>query len=210
MSKDMTTISSYKKYCMDCNSLEDIKICICLDGNNFSRSNKLKATVTDYDTAQPIDMACKSCGSINTTILDDKIAVLVSKLNAKGYKTKYSCEGHASIISDGGYNYSLPYVSFDESIPILIFNTLPEGWHVSWSDFNRRPKFGLNAAIYYRNENAESSEERIDFDVDSIINWADSLPDNKEIEVRKLNYGDDQIHLKNLPYNEKYFNSYGG
>lgn len=206
MSKNMTIVSSYKKYCMDCNSLEDIKICMSLDTCKFGRNNKLRATVTDWDTAQLIDMTCKSCGSINTTVLDDKIAVLVSKLNAKGYKTKYSCEGHIRIASNG--MYSLPYVSFDESIPICIFNTLPEGWYVGWLDFKSRPRFGVNAAIYYRNENTESPEECIDFDVDSIISWADSLPDNKEIEVKKLNYGSDQINIKDLPYNEKYFNSW--
>lgn len=63
--------------------------------------------------------------------LDDLIAPVISELNKKGYKTLFSCSGHAegmiTFFSKNSELYPHAYITFDEGV-IIPKNLIPEGW----------------------------------------------------------------------------------
>ena len=85
---------------------------------------------------------------------DDLMAPILSELNKKGYKTKYSCNGHFSkldktaffdeiygvfVVNDNEYiHFSVPYIMFDENVvsisDIIGENeTFPvDGWNIEF------------------------------------------------------------------------------
>lgn len=85
---------------------------------------------------------------------DDLVAPILSELNKRGYKTKYSCSGHFSkldktaffdeiygvfIVNDNEYiHFSVPYIMFDENVvsisDIIGENeTFPvDGWNIEF------------------------------------------------------------------------------
>lgn len=172
--------STYTKYCTKCHALEPIDIIVGLDCDGSSDSNKLVADVINANKKdESIPRKCKFCDSNYTIILDDNIAPLVAVLNKKGYKTKYSCEGHIS--SDRRWQpcyFSTPYVSLVSSIPVGIFDNIPDGWYVEWNKTKHREKYGFGLSIRYLDTNAKSIEDSIEFDSDAIMKWADNLPCN--------------------------------
>ena len=85
---------------------------------------------------------------------DDLIAPILSELNKKGYRTKYSCHGHFSkldktaffdvvyggfVVNDNEYiHFSVPYIMFDENTVSLSDiigenETFPvDGWNIEY------------------------------------------------------------------------------
>lgn len=98
-----------------------------------------------YEVKQPfIDIAikypCPECGRYAEQIsVDPNIAVILSVLNKKGWKTLFSCEGHSYTEYNNGYKSECcnhPYILFDpviykEAAVQLRNYPLPKTWGIT-------------------------------------------------------------------------------
>lgn len=80
----------------------------------------------NFDTI--FNFKCPCCENIVKGIeLDPNIAKDISRLNKKGYITKFCCEGHISKKEDRGS--SDPYIFFENGIKISE-DILPKSWYI--------------------------------------------------------------------------------
>lgn len=126
------------------------------------------------------DMACDKCKGAEPIILDPKIAGVVMTLNKKGLKTRFSCAGHK-----WPGEVDIPYIVFDDSVPVDIFKNLPRGWELDVNgDFisvvkNMYPAVTeFPVAIYYHLADCN----HIDFNRHKLETWANHLPSMKEYD----------------------------
>lgn len=127
-------------------------------------------------------VACDKCKDAEPIILDPRIAFTIMILNKKGFKTTFSCAGHKWPPDET----DVPYISFEDSVPIDIFKNLPEGWRLDVDGdfiavvkdmYPAIPYFPVNI-YYYPAEIGES----LRFDIDELDAWASNLPSMKEYE----------------------------
>ena len=97
--------------------------------------------------------------------IDENIAKTIVILNSKGYITTESCSGH--------FGFSDTYILFKN---IYEFETLPNGFS--------RCSYNYNLIEKYYNEIIKSQAQIWETAKD-LVEWAESLPDNKSGEFTK-------------------------
>lgn len=120
---------------------------------------------------------CDNCGYeyIGYDCLDPNIAPILSILNMKGYRTKYSCSGHW--YKDGDGKYSRGYIYFSTVLlykDILDKHPLPCGFYIDENDL-------LEGRLIIREnkwKKGKMKKTRIHTKVlmENLYDWADSLP----------------------------------
>ena len=82
----------------------------------------------NFDTV--FNFECPCCKHMVKGIeLDPNIAKDIRRLNIKGYKTKFCCEGHVSNKEDKYNRGNDPYIFFEDGI-IIPEDILPESWYI--------------------------------------------------------------------------------
>ena len=120
------------------------------------------------------DFICYNCYETFLIEVDNNIARSIMKLNQKGYKTKYCCEGH-EIKSFGGYVYFKDtHVSKLPNIPI--------GWETEYNMYNRLDYNieGISDFTIRYNLRSTSQENKADKIKEMINNfniWVNELED---------------------------------
>ena len=122
---------------------------------------------------------------------DDFMAPILSELNKRGYKTKYSCHGHISKIHSSIYGFEVsdnnyfvvvrcPYIMFDESVNSEEFDNFNvSGWHIEFENSTLR--------IYANRDSIEKAIDENDYDYykfygkllelhSNLFNWVKRLP----------------------------------
>ena len=168
MSREQLFVSKYKCMCNKCFRLHDMKIEVSID-HIYPFTNHDTYLTFDEEEIDEGTVACKSCGSTDMALIDEKISAAVQELNKKGYYTLYSCEGHLDNVNETTDCSSLPYIMFTKCIPVSMFEKLPDGWYVDL-DNNL-----IGIAIYYTEYNEDDSID-INFDENELLNWVQSLP----------------------------------
>lgn len=104
----------------------------------------------------------------------------ISILNRKGYKTKFSCEGHKDDTDDGGH----AYIHFRNAYMKVIIkeHPLPEPWFLGIGKWDQYI-FVIRAA------EANCSKEDWDERCERIAEWAESLPVISDDKSFKYGYG---------------------
>ena len=109
---------------------------------------------------------CPYCGHDGEFVcIDFKLAETISLLNKKGYRTKYSCEGHGKRLE--------PYIYFSAFQFTDNFNTLPSSWYVDYNPVFQDGDIIRSNLIQYPNCNTD------------IYNWACRLPSKEMEEIDK-------------------------
>lgn len=121
--------------------------------------------IDDYE-----DNAFKEFPHVDNMIeCDDLMAPILNVLNSKGYKTKYSCQGHISKlhssiygfeVSDNNYfvSFCRPYIVFDESITLSDLGDFKVfGWNIECDE-----ECCPNVRIYANRDYIEEAVEKSD------------------------------------------------
>lgn len=113
---------------------------------------------------------CKFCGreEVDLIQIDVNIVESISKLNKKGFKTKFCCEGHADEATNG-------YILFEDTSIMEYLNTLPLTWY-----------FDIDAAKNFGHTCIRS--EAIDY-IEGIMDlkeWVESLPDIYNCKIMNI------------------------
>ena len=133
---------------------------------------------------QEIHIHCLDCdfqcniSSIN--IIDPNITKAISSLNRKGYKTRFSCEGHPDDTKYGG----TAYIEFvDASLKQIVKeHPLPSPWFLGVGGFDIY-RFVIRA------HEVDCQKEDWDERCERITEWADSLPVISDDTTFKYGYG---------------------
>ena len=163
----------------------------------YSRNHKLHTEIHiankegKFKNGLDEELACDKCKGAEPIILDPRIANTVMILNKKGFNTRFSCDGHKYSKTET----AIPYIVFDESVPIDIFRTLPKGWRLDVDgDFISIVKSMLlpdplypevtefPVAIYYHPAETVNGNGPINFSRNKLETWARHLPSMKEYE----------------------------
>jgi hypothetical protein len=130
---------------------------------------------------------CKFCGEYEVTLTDIDVNIVeaISKLNKKGYRTKFSCEGHGE---------HLGYIYFENNSISEYFHTLPITWYPDIEDFRTYGRCIIRSDACNYIEGLSDLNE-----------WVDSLPENSyvsdfkepEFSVASL-YPSIQIDIQNM------------
>lgn len=191
------------KYCTSCHAVDKIKLFIGLNDLWFDNKKRFGAYVESDFTGYDVPVKCEHCGSKHTILLDEKIGQIVAKLNEKGYKTRFSCDGE--IESDK--SVTLPYIAFKtDTTPVDIFYNLPDGWILDL-DCDYKIKYGENALVcaYYKydynhdlNPDTEFDKFDVDWDVDAMVKWVDNLPYNDLNDDRIIKHPGERYTLDDV------------
>lgn len=114
---------------------------------NYTGNNRIIYPFMDVD----LGCNCK-CGKFE---VDSNIGKAIVKLNKKGYKTKFCCEGHGKYIP--------AYIYFEENYEELM-KKIPKHWYIDRGDFE-------DNVLVIRAECGVSLKKRID----SLNKWVKKL-----------------------------------
>lgn len=118
---------------------------------------------------------CKCYKFIAPTLIevDEKIQYAVRVLNQKGWKTRYSCEGHF----DEDDQVGQIYIAFDKDVKLP---SAPEGWHIELGplllDIECRCGKGLKETEKTQEQFNEEKEKALKH----LNYWVDNLEINQE------------------------------
>jgi len=196
---DVIKKESHKGYitfiCPKCHELNVMKhnINYKIYGSEFSIADTL------------IKINCWGCGnefynSLNDGI-DPEIAPYIAKLNEKGYKTQFSCQGHDENVELIGVVDA--YIFFDMFLDDKLFENLPKSWKHERYEDDDTDVDSVNFGDVIRCNDEVSLRKRMN----DLSEWVDSLPwintdgqdnnDNmiaKNAEIYSWNSGDCKNH----------------
>ena len=170
------------KYCALCHAVDKVELFIGLNNYWFDNKKKFGAYVESALTGYDLPVKCEHCGSKHTILLDEKIGLVIAKLNEKGYETQFSCDGEI----EPDKSVALPYIAFKaDTTPVDIFYNLPDGWTPDLDCDYKIRRIGQRTltSIYYKYDynhtldaNTEFDKFDVDWDVNAMIAWVDNLP----------------------------------